>query len=307
MIKKWVLKAIIQKVISYLPYSHRLNFFFQKYITKGVQLTDFYFEDRLIHAKKHINSFDKYASVNLNKTLELGTGWYPVVPISLFLRGAQQINTVDISALCNKENLIRTIQFFIDYHQNGKLKDYFEVNENRFAVLKTIVEDVQSIDFEGIANKLKINFHVCDIKKINFEDHSIDLIHSNNTFEHVFPDVLKGILIKFKTLATNGGVMSHFIDMSDHFAHFDTTINIYNYLSFSDNAWAWIDNSVQPQNRWRLSEYQILYRSLEIDMSETDYRRGNMEEVQSIRLADKYQNYDQKDLAISHCYLISKM
>ncbi len=307
MIKKWVLKAIVQKVISYLPNSHRLNYFFQKYVTKGVQLTDYYFEDRLIHAKKHIDSFDKYASSDLKSTLELGTGWYPVVPICLFLRGAQQINTVDISSLTSKENVLTTIQFFIDYHEGGKLQSYFKVNEDRFAVLKTLIEDSQIVDLQYIIERLKIKFYICDIREIDIENHSIDLIHSNNTFEHVYPDVLGGILSKFKTLASKGGVMSHFIDMSDHFAHFDTSINIYNYLRFSDSAWRLIDNSVQPQNRWRLSEYEKLYRSLSINISETDCRKGNVEEVLSVSLADKYKNYDVKDLAISHCYLISKM
>jgi hypothetical protein len=108
-------------------------------------------------------------------------------------------------------------------------------------------------------------------------------------------------------LASKGGVMSHFIDMSDHFAHFDTSINIYNYLRFSDSAWRLIDNSVQPQNRWRLSDYEKLYHSLSINISETDCRKGNVDQVLSVNLADKYKSYDVKDLAISHCYLISKM
>ena len=114
-----------------MPNSNRLNFIFQKYVTKGVQLTEYYFEDRLIHAKKHIESYDKNASRKMSTTLEIGTGWYPVVPISLFLQGAEQINTVDISSLTNKENVLTTIQFFIDYHEKGKLADFFKVNEEK--------------------------------------------------------------------------------------------------------------------------------------------------------------------------------
>lgn len=307
MIKKWVLKAIVQKAISYMPYSHRLNFFFQKYVTKGVQLTDEYFEDRLIHAKKHIDSFQKYSTCELNTTLELGTGWYPVVPISLFLHGAKQINSVDISDLTGKENLITTIRFFIDYFEKGKLQDFLKVEADRMEILKKLANDHLNIDLPAIASQLNIQFYVEDIRQINLEKHSIDLIHSNNTFEHVYPDVLKGIVSAFKTLSRTGGVMSHFIDMSDHFAHFDKSINIYNFLQFSDKTWQWIDNSIQPQNRWRLSDYQKLYHDLSINISETDCRKGNVEEVLSTNLADKYQDYDPKDLAVSHCYLISKM
>lgn len=307
MIKKWVLKAIVQKAISYMPYSHRLNFFFQKYVTKGVQLTEEYFEDRLIHAKKHIDSFQKYATCELNNTLELGTGWYPVVPISLFLRGAKQINTVDISDLTGKENLITTIRFFIDYFEKGKLQAFLKVGTDQMEVLKKLANDYPTMDFQAMASQLNIRFTIEDIRKINLAHHSIDLIHSNNTFEHVYPDVLKGILSKFKTLSSKGGVMSHFIDMSDHFAHFDKSINIYNFLQFSDKTWQWIDNSIQPQNRWRLSDYQKLYQDLSISVSETDCRKGNVDEVLAMRLADKYNGYGPEDLAVSHCYLISKM
>ncbi len=43
MISKWVLKAIVQKTISILPRPERANFLFQKYVTKGVHLTDEHF------------------------------------------------------------------------------------------------------------------------------------------------------------------------------------------------------------------------------------------------------------------------
>lgn len=302
-----MLKAIVQKAISFLPGSHRLNFFFQQYVTKGVRLSGDYFEDRLIHAKKHIGSFDKYAACDLNTTLELGTGWYPVVPVSLYLRGARQINTVDISPLTNKENLLATIRLFIEYAENGKLQNYLEVDEKRMEVLKILAKDEQNASFEDMAEKLNIRFFVQDIRTLDLEDHSVHLIHSNNTFEHVYPDVLKGILSKFKKLAAGGGVICHFIDMSDHFAHFDKSINIYNFLQFSDRTWQRIDNSIQPQNRWRLSDYQNLYRDLSINISETDCRKGNIEELLSVGLAEKYDACDLKDLAISHCYLVSKM
>ena len=307
MIKKWVLKAIVQKGISFLPNSHRLNFFFQKHITKGVELTDYYFEDRLIHAKKHIDSFDKYATVDLKTTLELGTGWYPVVPIAMFLRGAERIYTADISSLTNPENILTTINYFIDYHSKGKLRNYLKVDENRMATLIALSKGSQTIDIQLVKDKMNIGFLIGDIRKVVLKNQSIDLIHSNNTFEHVYPNVLKGILNKFKTLASKGGIMSHFVDMSDHFAHFDTSINIYNFLRFSNQQWNWIDNSIQPQNRWRLSDYLSLYKELSIDISETDLREGNINEVKSIKLAHQFQKYDLKDLAVSHCYLISKM
>ena len=59
--KKWKQKAIVQKIISYLPFSRKINFLFQKYVTKGVTLSDEYFYDRLGHVSGHIKSYQQYA------------------------------------------------------------------------------------------------------------------------------------------------------------------------------------------------------------------------------------------------------
>ncbi len=306
MIKKWVLKALVQKTISYLPNSHRLNYFFQKHVTKGVRLSEDYFEDRLIHASKHIQNFDGFAKNKLHTTLELGTGWYPVVPISLFLRGAQTIHTADISPLCNKENLLTTIEFFLAYHSEGKLKSYYQPLEDRLAVIRDIHRNSETLSLADILDQLNINYHIGDIRTVKLPKNSIDLIHSNNTFEHVYPEVLKGILEKFQSLSAKGGIMSHFIDMSDHFAHFDHSITIYNFLKYSDRNWNLIDNSIQPQNRWRLSEYKKLFEDLQLDISNIEFREGRVEEVKALQLAEKYRSFDIDDLAISHCYIVSR-
>lgn len=103
--KKWILKAIVQKSISFLPYSKNINYIFQKYVTKGVLLSDEYFYDRLGHASKHLKSYSKYSSSFPKKCLEIGTGWYPIIPVSFFLAGAERIYSVDISFLTSKERI----------------------------------------------------------------------------------------------------------------------------------------------------------------------------------------------------------
>ena len=108
--KKWVLKALVQKAISFLRYKHKINYLFQKYVTKGVQLSEYYFEDRLEHLRQHSSFYSKYkGKLNDIKMLELGTGWYPVIPLGFFLSGAQQIYTVDITPLMDKQKVEITL------------------------------------------------------------------------------------------------------------------------------------------------------------------------------------------------------
>lgn len=306
--KKWILKALVQKTISYLPYSNKVNFLFQKHITKGVFLSNEYFFDRLGHAENHLAGYLKMTGRKPKSTLELGTGWYPIAPLSMFLAGADKIHTIDISPLLNKERLLTTLERFVVAHENGDLKNIPGFEPQRMEELKVVALEGKTVEFKSILRRLNIVYLVGDARKMpGVADGSIDLAHSNNTFEHVYPKILSDILLEFKRVVNNGGVQSHFIDMSDHFAHFDKNITIYNFLQFSDRQWSLIDNSIQPQNRFRMYDYQKIYQEVDIPVQKITTRPGNLEELSTIRLDKKFQGKSPEELAISHCHFFSHM
>ena len=133
----------------------------------------------------------------------------------------------------------------------------------------------------------------------------MDLIISNNTLEHIYPDVLIPILEEFIRLIKSGGVQSHFIDMSDHFAHFDKSISIYNFLKFSNRQWKVIDNKIQPQNRLRYDDYIEIYGKIGMPVSKTKFRAGDSESLKSFNISKEFEKYSIERLAISHCYITS--
>jgi SAM-dependent methyltransferase len=302
--KKWVLKAIIQKLISWLPNSHRVNFWFQKYITKGVQLSDKYFGDKLIHAEDHIKHFRAHQAQGQFSSLELGTGWYPVVPLAMYLSGARNATSIDLNSLMTKESFSETIEKFQEWFAAGKLKNWepYFLSE-RVSQLQKI--EVRKSSYETLLVIFNFEYRVGDAQNLQDEAGTYDLIHSNNVFEHVHPQVLSNILKEFKRVLKQNGLMSHFIDMSDHFAHLDSSITIYNFLRFSPEAWQRIDNEVQPQNRWRLSDYESLYKSLALQISEKEARPGSITDLDKITLHPSYNSKAKKDLAVSHVHLVN--
>ena len=308
-VKKWKQKAIVQKTISYLPFSHKINYIFQKYVTRGVDLSVDYFYDRLGHAREHIKSFQKYSNKTIPATcLEIGTGWYPIVPVSNFLAGADKIYSVDVSFLVSKLRLQTTLQKFIESNNSGELKNYINFLPERFAIIANLINDYDKLSLDEVLQKLNITYLIEDARKLSLPDNSICLVNSNNTFEHIYPEILIPILKEFRRVVKKqGGVMSHFIDMSDHFAHFDKSINIYNFLQFSDKQWKWIDNTIQPQSRIRIYDYRQIYSDLKIPISYESFREGNMDELKSISLADKFANRPLEEIAKSHCHFISDM
>ncbi len=307
--KKWMLKALVQKTISYLPFSYRINYFFQKYVTKGVRLTDAYFHDRLGHARDHIKAFAECSGRAVpERCLELGTGWYPIVPVSLFLTGAEKIYSVDIALLTSKDRIKKTIGKFLEAEKTGTLKKYVPCKEERIKNLHQIANDLKSITMAEALGKLKITHLVADARKLPLPNDSIDLVNSNNTLEHIYPETLIPILKEFRRVANKEhGVMSHFIDMSDHFAHFDPSITIYNFLQYSDSRWKWIDNSIQPQSRLRIDDYWEIYRTLDIPITKEIFRKGNPALVAAMDIDKKYRQKTMEVLAVSHCHFVSRM
>jgi len=306
--KKWVLKAVVQKGISYLPGGHKINYLFQKYVTKGVNLSDEYFFDRLSHAREHLDNYEKLiGTASLNNTLEIGTGWYPVVPISLFLYGANNINTIDISPLLTKESLKIALTRFVNISDNGELNRYIKVSPERLAILKKLYNEYDGLPMNEILATLKINYVIKDARATGFADKYFDMVSSNNTFEHIYPSILEGILKEFKRVTKSGGLMSHSIDMSDHFAHFDKAISVFNFLKYSDKQWELIDNSIQPQNRYRINEYKDLYKKLGIPITKETLVRGSMDALKQLDLDNKYSGEPLEDIAVIHCNLASVM
>ena len=304
--KKWILKAVVQKTISYLPFKHQLNLLFQTYVTKGVQLSDAYFEDKLIHFEQHNQFRSKYLG-NQSKwsVLEIGTGWYPVVPICCFLAGAEKITSVDLSRLTNKEKLKTTLDGFLKSKEQGQLEEFLTVEPDRWRTLEGLHRQIDELTFDDCCQKLSFNYLVTDARNLPMEEDSVEFILSNNTFEHIYEDILKDILTEFKRVLATGGLMSHFIDMSDHFAHLDKSISIYNFLKFSPEQWNRIDNSIQPQNRLRISHFRKMYEDLDIPINEEVNRPGDVELVKSLPIHSYLKDVPAAEIAISHSYLAS--
>jgi SAM-dependent methyltransferase len=302
---KWVLKAVVQKVISWLPNSQKVNFWFQKNITKGVVLSDDHFRDKLTHAIDHIDFYHEHCGVKSYRALELGSGWYPVVPIALFLNGVRDTVSIDISPLMNREAVITCINKYLEWQakgQLGKLEDM--IDPERWNQLKSL----QAFDgsFDALCRKLRLKLLVTDARNTGLPADSFDLICSNNTYEHIYPDILVDIMKEFQRVLRPGGVSSHFIDMSDHFAHLDSSISIYNFLRYSSETWSMIDNSVQPQNRLRKRDYLEMYEKLGISLVDEKDRPGDPKVVVEEKLhPDFAEHYNAEELAVSHTHLVS--
>lgn len=301
----WIAKAVIQKTISFFPFKHRVNFLFQKYITKGVRLTDALFEDKLTHCCNHLRYYAQYGNGTKGSSLEIGTGWYPIVPLGLYLAGFEKIYSIDISDLLSTPALHETIRRYQTYQADGRLQKYLPaIQPERLAKLGELVN--KEGDVKELLKQLGIEAITGDARHMPFADNYFDLINSNNTFEHIYPDILIPILRDFNRVLKADGLMSHQIDMSDHFAHLDKSITVYNFLRYSDSTWALIDNSIQPQNRLRLPTYRSLLSQTGFTILTELNNPGSTQQLSTVPLDDQYNTNTAAENAVVHSLIIAK-
>ncbi|MDV7393123.1 hypothetical protein RZS08_17250, partial [Arthrospira platensis SPKY1] len=121
----------------------------------------------------------------------------------------------------------------------------------------------------------------------------------------IYPHILDPILREFRRVLRPGGLMSHFIDLSDHFAHLDPSITIYNFLRFSKRQWRLIDNPIQPQNRWRMPQYRQLFEQTGWQILKEENRPGDLKALRSVPVHEEWRSMTEVDLAVSHGYVVT--
>ena len=304
----WIVKAAIQKGISYLPFKTHINQFFQRRGTGAISLDDQHFGWKIGHAQDHLALWQKHFP-NLDRSsahvLELGTGWYPIVPVYFWLHGVNSMDSLDLYPWISAEHCRTTAQKFVEWNSSGQLQPFLGgVDSARWAQLEQAAR-VQ-MPLESFLSMIGLRTLVGDATSTLAGMHeSYDFICSNNTLEHILEVPLVAILKHFKGLLSPGGGSSHFIDLSDHFGHFDRSITAYNFLKFSPQQWRLIDNDIQPQNRLRWPQYIEIFTKLGYPVVQEKVRPGNLDELKKVKVHRSYLGMSESELAITHGYVVA--
>lgn len=85
----WVIKAYLQKSLSYLPTGGKANYLLKRHITKGLPVKDEEFFEKVLVAIYHFNSYLEYCQPeNLSSAFfyEFGAGWDLLTPLVVVAR-----------------------------------------------------------------------------------------------------------------------------------------------------------------------------------------------------------------------------
>ncbi|MYA16696.1 MAG: class I SAM-dependent methyltransferase [Gammaproteobacteria bacterium] len=301
----WYLKAAIQGVLSRLPEPQRYNRLFQRHVTRSLQLADDQFLGKWRQCERHIATFQEAGGTTENCVVaELGTGWFPTTTVGLALCGAREVISVDPQPLVDREQLIAVLELYQRHLESKSVALPCGGTDQALDRIAALLARPGSVG--DMMARLGVRLLVTDARSLDLPDRSIDFFVSNNTLEHIPGDVLLDILREFHRLARDDAVMSHLINMADHYRSVDTSISVYNFLRFSERRWKKFNNALHYQNRLRVSDFRRIHAEAGWELVGEDSHGGPVEVLRSVSLAPEFRHYKEEDLLVYRSWMISR-
>jgi len=238
--------------------------------------------------------------------LELGPGWYPVVPFIFHLSGASSVIMVDKHRLMDDFTFSKTAQFLLE--KKELLCNRLNLDADHVERTLNTLKNLSLKD--GMSYICGSYLAPMDILENKLDKHSIDIITSRAVIEHIPPSEVALIFFEFKRLLKNEGVMNHIIDNSDHWQHDDAEISKLNFLKYSKKVYSIIEKAHPQQymNRLRHKQYIVMFEAagFKINIDDSVPDKKALEELKDLTVHKDFKNFTDDELAIITSYLTLK-
>ena len=301
----WRIKGIVQKALSTVPQGTRVNDLLQR--TVG-GLRNF---DRQVESKVDdwVIFVDHLANLGVPvrglRLFEIGTGWFPTLPVCFALAGAGSCQTFDLTR-----------------HMSPKLTRRMLAAMERLLpkiaeASKRPIEDVRA-DYEKITNQptlpaildaARIHYHApADATKTSLPDNSVDVVFSNSVFEHVPREVIGDMMRESRRVLRGGGLAIHCVNCGDHYAYVDRAITPINYLTYPSSRWRLWNNDLLYQNRMRPKDFRDLAEreGLEVVLDHYRPRPELLEMLPRMNIAEEFRHYPPEQLCSTSVALAAR-
>jgi SAM-dependent methyltransferase len=301
----WRLKGLVQKCLSSLPNGRSLNDRLQRRFG-GLRHPERNIVGKLEDWKLSLRYLRDCEFNVLGSTLfEIGTGWYPTLPICFSLAGAKRIVTYDI---------VRHIDADLTFRMIGALESHLDSIAKACGAPADEIHDryrelLQAKNIDALLKCARVDFCApADARATKLAPDSIDLVYSNSVMEHVPKDMIRDLMNEGRRVLRPGGLALHNVACNDHYAHFDPRISFVNYLQYTESQWRKWNNSLQYQNRLRAPEFLDLATKagLEVIYKRISVRPGTRDALASLEIAPEFRRFSTEDLAITTVDFIAR-
>jgi SAM-dependent methyltransferase len=237
--------------------------------------------------------------------VEVGTGWFPALPICYRLAGARSCRTFDVVRHLNPKmtfRMLRRIENHLPAIAESSLRPLGEVEAAYASLCKTKTAD-QLLRGAGIQYLAP---H--DAAATGLPDASVDVVYSNSVLEHVPADAILRIMRETRRILRKGGLAVHSANCGDHYAYFDRGITQVNYLTYPERHWSKWNNRLLYQNRLRPSDFlDIAEQSglrIVLDRSRPDPKMLSV--LPTLTIAPEFRRYPPEQLAATSANFVAQ-
>jgi SAM-dependent methyltransferase len=305
----WKMKARVQSLVATLPWSDAIYYAGQRAVGRlrgggASPLESFELAAGMLRWFTAVGR-----ELAGKRVFELGTGRNLNLPIALWLCGADRVVTADLNRYLSETLVLKSIDYVRRQPEHVRKAFAVESERPRFRErLKRLTEFRGSVrDLLRLTNVTYLA--PVDTTKLPVPAHTFDFHVSCTVFEHVRPETLVRILIEARRIVAPHGLLSHFIDPSDHFAHTDASIPSINFLQFSEREWSqWAGNKYGYHNRLRGCQYVALFERAGFDILRTHRVVDRPAETllrTGFRVDQRFQDMSAEDLAVSWFMVIA--
>jgi SAM-dependent methyltransferase len=230
--------------------------------------------------------------------LEIGTGWFPTLPLCWSLAGAASVVTFDLT---------RHLDLGLTLRLLGLLETHLPL------IARAGARDIERVeaDYErlkgasslgDLLDRARVEYRApADMTKSKLPAESVDVVFSNSVLEHVPRDVISEMMQESLRVLRHGGLALHSANCGDHYAYFDSGITSINYLTYTEKEWRFWNNKLLFQNRLRPSDFLALAEvaGLQVVWTRVKPRQELLDALPTLRIAPEFRSYPKEQLCSS--------
>lgn len=301
---RWLAKAAVQGVLSYVPRGRELNHYLQRHVSKRLPRSERDFDWHAQMGVEHLQALDRVrpgVDRSALRCYEFGGGWDLIAALCLWAMGVEHQTVIDINPNVALDLVDDTIRRFAT--DGDRLERVLGVRLRRpdEAPIGTVEELVTRFGISYLAPQ--------DARGTGLADSSVDFVTNTFTLEHIPPGYIAAILGETRRIMAPGALISSRIDMQDHYHYVQPSISVYNYLRFPDWQWRWLNPPLHSQNRLRHSQYVQLFEQAGFEIAWNDPATPTTEdlaELHGIPIAPEFDRFTVTDLGTKYTHLVAR-
>lgn len=301
---RWWVKAALQGMVSTLPRASALTDAVRSRRTP--YLTQAYFLSKWHHVREHLRALEGHQGRRDAGTcvVEIGTGWFPIVPLGLAVHDCQVV-TVDVAAHLDADRVRLAMQVLSDLAGQGQITVGSPV---RLALLRELLDSPAGATVSDLLGPLGVTSHVADATDLSAlpDAHGAALFVSNNTLEHIPAETIRAVFAEFGRVGSPDAQMSHYIDLADHYAGSDPSISEFHFLTLGPRRWRLANNRLGYQNRLQIGDYQRLLAETGWVVTREVLTRRKRGELERLDLVPPFDTMPVSDLLVVKAHLVAQ-